>query len=153
MYKFSKLCNKCKTPKGFFCFSMCKKTKDGFQPWCRSCVAKYKAENQHTRVEYNSKYYRTKKYRTKSIIRQTERRQSGCPKEKAQGMLQSAVATGKIKKPTTCSQCNEKYEIREIQGHHNDYNYPLLVVWACPKCHKNLEIVLRGTIYHATNSI
>jgi len=141
-----KLCNKCNRALETGYFSRDSKSNDGHQRWCKNCMAKYKAKNQHTRVQYNTKYYRTKKYRAKSIIRQNTRRKSGCPKEKARAILQSAVANGKIKKPTICSRCNKKYAIREIQGHHNDYNFPFLVVWACPKCHRNLDFVLRGTI-------
>ncbi len=137
-----KECKRCFKEKPQANFSKCKTAKDGLHSWCKFCVSIYKHENQHTRIEYNSKYYRTNKYREKSVIRQTNRRKSGCLKVKARDLLQSAVQRGKITKPTICSQCSTEFPIKEIHGHHIDYSLPYLVIWSCSKCHSKLELVM-----------
>jgi hypothetical protein len=53
-------------------------------------------------------------------------------KRKAQIALGNAIRDGKIDKGP-CIKCAS---IHNVHGHHEDYNYPLDVVWLCPKCHK-----------------
>lgn len=134
-----KYCNKCNTAKLNTKFSRLATATDGFQRWCKACVATYKHKNQHTRKEYNSKYYQTKKYKNASIKRQQKRRATNCIKEKARQLLQRAVATGKIFKPIICSGCGKDFPIKKIQGHHINYNMPYHVLWTCQKCHNKLK--------------
>lgn len=51
---------------------------------------------------------------------------------KANKLLQTAVVSGKVIRPDTCSQCGNK---GSIQGHHDDYSKPLDVRWLCVRCH------------------
>lgn len=55
-------------------------------------------------------------------------------KDNAHQVVQRAVRTGKIKRPSRCSRCRRKSQV--IHGHHRDYSKPLEVVWLCAKCHK-----------------
>lgn len=47
--------------------------------------------------------------------------------------LRKAVGRGEIEKPSACSRCGRS-DLR-IDGHHPDYNQPLLVEWLCTSCH------------------
>lgn len=49
-------------------------------------------------------------------------------------MVKAAVEKGTLKKPTDCAWCGATD--RKIQGHHPDYDRPLMVVWVCGPCHR-----------------
>ncbi len=45
-----------------------------------------------------------------------------------------AVKSGELVKPDICSKCGVPG--KKLDGHHKDYEQPLVVVWVCRKCHK-----------------
>ena len=51
---------------------------------------------------------------------------------KARELLNTAVSTGRIRKPSECSSCGAP---GYIEGHHPDHSKPLEVEWLCLKCH------------------
>lgn len=53
-------------------------------------------------------------------------------KRRAHVILNRAIKSGKIMRPNSCSQCNVECK---PDGHHEDYNKPLEVIWICRKCH------------------
>lgn len=53
-------------------------------------------------------------------------------KKRAYVQLNRAVASGKIERPGSCSECKKKCK---PDGHHMDYSKPLSVVWICRACH------------------
>lgn len=55
-------------------------------------------------------------------------------KTKAREILNNAVRSGKVIKPTNCSLCGK---LRKITAHHDDYLRPLQVRWLCYECHSN----------------
>ena len=57
-------------------------------------------------------------------------------KDRARKLLHNAVYRGKIKKPKHCKHCGRE---ENLQGHHNDYSKPLVVLWLCAKCHAILH--------------
>lgn len=64
--------------------------------------------------------------------------------DEAQNDLEWALAQGKITRPDSCEQCGSSERFSDgrtsIQGHHTDYNKPLVVMWLCQKCHHNWHI-------------
>jgi hypothetical protein len=46
--------------------------------------------------------------------------------------VRNALKSGKLIKPKRCQACGGKWK---IEGHHEDYNKPLEVIWLCNKCH------------------
>ena len=50
--------------------------------------------------------------------------------------LRSAVWRGKISVPDKCSDCGRS---AILEGHHPDYDKPLVVVWVCVPCHRKLH--------------
>jgi hypothetical protein len=55
-----------------------------------------------------------------------------CDKVKIHGIVAKAVKSGELEKPDVCSECGVG---GRIQGHHEDYDKPLEVIWLCQKCH------------------
>ncbi len=59
--------------------------------------------------------------------------------DKAQNILEKAIARGIIQRKTHCENCNDTGTFKDgrtkIQAHHPDYNKPLDVMWLCQKCH------------------
>lgn len=53
--------------------------------------------------------------------------------KKAHAIVNRAIESGRIKKPTKCSSC---LKIKRLSAHHNDYSKPLIVEWLCSSCHK-----------------
>lgn len=73
-------------------------------------------------------------FRHREKLAATERRRSGqdSQKRKARAILNRALLTGAICRPSLCSECSLG---GIIQGHHHDYSKPLSVEWLCSKCH------------------
>lgn len=51
----------------------------------------------------------------------------------AHNELRKAIDKKIVIRPERCSNCHKK---KRIEGHHEDYAYPLQVVWLCSSCHK-----------------
>lgn len=90
-------------------------------------------------------YYKTEN--GKNIIKKLNKNSSLKFPEKvlARSKLNYNVKHGKIKKPTECSICKETS--RRIEGHHEDYNKPLDVIWCCTVCHKILDKNLKNSLF------
>jgi hypothetical protein len=92
---------------------------------------------------YNKAYYL--KYREEKALYNKEhqlvyqatnkRWNKNHPKEyKAHLAVNNAVVAGNLVRPVVCSNCGQG---GRIEGHHEDYNKPLEIVWLCTQCHRN----------------
>lgn len=54
-------------------------------------------------------------------------------KRVANVIVGNAVRDGTLLKPSSCEVCHKV--VGRINGHHDDYAYPLIVRWLCSKCH------------------
>ena len=115
-----------------------KDNKTGYYNICKSC------QNKMRRLRYQKDYIRidarNKKWNAAhpDVMRDAWRKYGYRNRNKRaiQGKLQRAVKSGRITKPTVCSDCgcNDK-----IQAHHSDYSDALNVLWLCHRCHKAIH--------------
>lgn len=82
---------------------------------------------------------RTKRHLEKPEVRKqrikymSEWKKANWEKYTAHQIVRRAVKSGKINKPEECQICKKKSD--RIEGHHEDYNKPLEVIWMCSYCH------------------
>lgn len=127
-------CRKCKVENPLSEFAVSKKEKGGLRAECKSCRAKIDKHNRMMKIEtYRTKErLRCQKRWKNPDNRRRHRDQKDPVKETARQVLRSAVADGKIIKPTKCQRC---YQEKKLHGHHEDYSKPLDVLWLCAVCH------------------
>lgn len=95
--------------------------------YCRDCNA---ARMRNYYNSYNGK---------NNIVNASKRMATKYPiKQKARGMVNYAVKSGRLNKPAQCEVCLSE---GRIEGHHMDYNRPLDVVWLCTSCHADYHSV------------
>ena len=117
----------------------------------------YYQENRKERCEYYRKRYQENKEKITRYVRrynqtdkgkESERRSNKKTRDKypektkANRKLRSAIRSGKITKPGTCSMSDEHCSGR-IHGHHEDYSKPLDVTWLCSYHHARLHRIKR----------
>ncbi len=138
---------------------------DGFLGKCKDCAIKdSKTYNQtekgkavrkkHSQTE-NRKINRREYYKNHieyyKAYRQTEQGKishkksslkwkiNNPEKRKASNAVYNALRDKRLfKKP--CKECGNK---EKVEGHHEDYNLPLIVVWLCRSCHILLHIEIK----------
>jgi len=107
---------------------------------CRKChnQSNIKTRNHENAKRINREYMRRArksnpaKFRKRELLASLKRPES--EKTKARAILNAAVKSGKIVKPTNCSKCGK---LRKLSAHHDDYSKPLEVRWLCYECHGN----------------
>lgn len=121
----TKICSTCGEEKPLRSFSIAAKGKRHSQ--CHSCRYRsvmsdpVRAERRREQQRERSKYVPGR--RTHIIPSH----------DTARVKLRQAVRSGKVAKPSTCSECG-KGGCR-IEGHHEDYSRPFDVIWLCTLCH------------------
>lgn len=59
--------------------------------------------------------------------------------KRAHDLMEKAILRGELVNPGKCESCGNMGNFSDgrnsIQGHHDDYNYPLRVRWLCQNCH------------------
>jgi hypothetical protein len=79
-------------------------------------------------------------------------------RDKARFMVDGALRSGRLQKPTHCPVCGAKGIQRErlklLEAHHFDYSRPFDVAWLCHTCHIDLHQIqhLRGITYTSLES-
>ncbi len=145
----SKLCSKCGQKKMLTDFSENKSTSDGLQYWCKLCSnainkqyrqshkkeikardKRYRSEHQEDVSEYHQRYYQ--KNRERKAEDDKRRKETNPLKRKAISIVQEALKNGKLIRPRHCVKCGKECK---PDGHHEDYNKPLDVIWWCRSCH------------------
>lgn len=116
---------------------------------CKKCVIKHRVslkykkmmadpEYRKKRDEYNRIWFRNHpKKRTKNQLDMEKFSRKLNPEIKsASNFVYRNTKIGKINRPDACSVCKEK---RRIVAHHENYDFPLEIDWACDPCHKRIH--------------
>lgn len=128
-------------------------TRDGLRSSCRECRTAYSTayklahrkeatEGERKRRKENAEEFRAsrralyRKNRRKFLAERAEWVRKNPEKARAHLLLNLAVRSGEVQKPTRCTECHD--EVR-INGHHEDYSRPLDVKWVCHRCHAALH--------------
>ena len=126
----SRTCYKCNEAKLITDFSRSKNRKLGREYVCKACKRITARRYYRDHIEERSQYQKdNKKARARTLSRYCDRNPE---KRGAKTAVNNAIRMGKMAKPDICSEC---FEEGVIQGHHEDYNKPLNVIWLCPPCH------------------
>lgn len=131
-----KTCTKCKTKKEASDFGKARRARDELDCRCKECALAYRQSHKPERRVYDQVYYGTLTGRAVKLRSSKKQRLKYPEKKKAAGILNRAVATGKLKRSVFCESCGLP---AKTDGHHSDYNKPLEVEWLCRKCHAKVR--------------
>ena len=148
-----KVCFKCQILKPLSDFYKHKRMGDGHLNKCKDCakkdVTKHREGNlekvreyDRNRPNHKERLQRNKEYAKTDVGKQVVAKSRNNYRKKhklryvAKAVFGHAVRDGKILRPNYCSHCGIE---GSPQGHHNDYNKPLDVVWVCVRCHTNFH--------------
>ena len=134
----NRICGRCKQEKPIAEFYKGKRT----QTWCKACKLEYQKEYikrpgvRKRFKDYRDGYYNRPevKERIKEYVKECEKHPEYKLKRVARNYLRYRVRQGEIIKEP-CVMCEQP----QAEAHHPDYNQPLIVVWLCPSCHRELH--------------
>lgn len=146
-----KTCFKCGEVKPICDFYRHPMMADGHLNKCKECSKKDTAKHQASKMldpewkekELDRHRKKSAKYRLLGIASQdkSETRKKWClankHKKKAHNLVSRAIKNGLLRR-RSCEVCGSK----NSQAHHDDYNFPLDVIWLCPKHHGERHVEL-----------
>ena len=113
--------------------------------YSRKYYAEHKEENKRKSKEWTEKNRDKhnaycKKWQEENVDKmldyQRKSRRERPEKSRANAIINSRIARGKLKRPTVCEVCGKE---GRVEAHHSDYSKPLDVIWCCKKCHYHLD--------------
>jgi hypothetical protein len=135
MIRFEKECFKCKTIKPLTEFYKHSEMADGHLNKCKACakndVGKHRSEN----LDRIRQYDRDRGKLDHRIKLATEMTRSWRAEDKRRQTAHTAVAKAIRNGVLTRMPC-ERCGAVKSEGHHEDYDKPLDVMWLCRPCHK-----------------
>lgn len=137
----SKICGRCKQEKPISEFF--KSTRDGYGSYCKDCLKEYAKEyNQKTGyyTRYQREYQKKPEVRKRRNEKRAEYRQRIDIRIKnlARKYTNLAILRGELTREP-CAFCGKE----QGEAHHLDYNQPLLIVWLCSDCHRELHYTIK----------
>lgn len=96
-----------------------------FHKQCKKCIPCQRIYQAQHGFFRKTKYYREKQKRYR--VRYPE-------KAKAHQLVNEAILSGLLVKPSKCQNCGNFW--LKLHGHHEDYSKPLNVMWLCHPCHR-----------------
>lgn len=136
-----KVCSKCKIPKSTDAFTSDLRRPGGLYTSCNACKRvsdriSYAAHKEQRRLDKNL-YYALNREHRKEYMR--KRRLALKAQVSAYAKLQNAKIAGLM----TLGPCEQCSSTENIDGHHEDYDKPLEVLWLCRRCHMLLHAELK----------
>lgn len=131
----SKQCFKCKTIKPLSEFYKHSQMADGHINKCKTCNKKDVTDNRNAKIDYYRAYdlkraKEPERYKAAQEI-SSEWRKADKRRMKCHNAVNRAIKAGTlIRKP--CIRCGNKKSL----AHHEDYDFPLEIMWLCQPCHK-----------------
>jgi hypothetical protein len=140
----AKRCSRCGVVKALADFYKHSGMKDGLQHRCKvchvECNRKSRLSNPETKREQMRRWL--EHHGARERARKAAWTKLNREKHQAHQAVYRAVQSGELDKPTVCSFCGtDKFR---IEAHHDDYSFPLDVVWLCSACHGQRHIELKG---------
>ncbi len=148
-----KTCFKCGAEKPLTEFYKHSQMSDGHVNKCKECNKQDVRENRAKNVDYY-RAYDADRFQNDPKVKERHKIYSATPEGKkvlsrssakwinqnpearaAHIILGNAVKNGRIEKPVNCSRCGKHEPSRKIHAHHEDYAFPLTVIWLCAQCH------------------
>ena len=131
----SKECFKCKTVKPLSEFYKHPAMGDGHLNKCKECTKKdaneHRANNLEKIREYDRKRGKNKERMAANIAVNRLWRAEDVRRQKAHTAVAKAIRNGKLLRQP-CERCGCEKSL----AHHEDYDFPLDVMWLCQPCHK-----------------
>ena len=134
-----KTCFKCHVEKDIEDFYPHNQMVDGHLGKCKSCTRIDVKAHRESNIERIRAYDRSRGTRTIPLPNRAAQREwiSRNPEKRAAHMaVEQAVGKGTIHKAIACEICGG---IAKLSAHHTDYNEPLIVVWLCYGCHRDVH--------------
>lgn len=146
----SKICFKCNIDKPLSEFYKHEQMADGHLNKCKECTKKDTRLNIEKNKDYYIEYDRSranipKRVAARLAYSKTEAGRAAARKSRekwsehnvikrsASYIVNNAIKHGRLIKPNVCEACGKGSQI--IHGHHDNYDYPMIVRWLCPSCH------------------
>ena len=135
-----KVCRKCGKEKDLSEYYAHPQMADGHLNICKECVKARVAKHREERLEVIQAYDRARGCRPSTAKLGPEARKAyiarNPEKHAAHLQVEYALKHGALVKPCACEICDT---VAPLHAHHVDYDDPLLVVWLCVKCHKDVH--------------
>ena len=130
-----KECFKCKTVKPLEDFYKHPRMADGHLNKCKSCTKKdankHRFENLEKIREYDRNRAKEKERIAATVATTRAWRSEDSRRQKAHTAVAKALRKGELLRQP-CEMCGEVKSV----AHHDDYDFPLDVMWLCQPCHK-----------------
>lgn len=150
-----KTCFKCGTPKDINDFYRHPGMKDGRLGKCKECCKSENTANRREKIDYYQEYDRERGSLPHRVEARTEYQKTpeghkkhvagaiawgkrNPRKRAAHTLLKNAIRDGKLRR-MPCEKCGSP----RSQGHHENYDEPLVVVWLCAKHHSERHKEMR----------
>lgn len=139
-------CSTCKQSKAAGDFYADKRTASGRKSQCKKChlacaIASRDLDNtRRLNREHMARARLADPEKFLARDRAHRATRSDTAQARARSLLNAAVRSRKIERPTKCAECEMECT---PHGHHHDYSKPLDVKWLCVRCHSEEHIRLR----------
>ena len=135
-----KTCSVCKKERLLSEFSKAHWVKGGLDCRCKKCRAEYYQSHKAETAAAGKAYSQTAAGKKKRREAKRKYRLDFPSKAKAHQKLANAVRHQRLGSFSCCESC---FQEKPVDGHHEDYDKPLEVIWLCRGCHTKRHLESR----------